>query len=156
MKQTTLSKRDIKDLNTEISKTYGVDDFFSKNDFMAMADDTYVMKDGTVMFFYKQDLLLPSLSLLLSNNFLKKIIVNMGAVPHVVRGADVMRPGIVGVDTYVKEKEIVVVVDENNLKPLAIGQSLFSKDEMQEMETGKMVLNLHYVGDEVWNYLNAE
>lgn len=152
MKQVTLSKKDIKGLNEEIKNNYGLDDFFEKDDFVALVDDTYILKDGEVMFFYKEDLLLPTLKLIISNNFLKNVVIDMGAVPFAAKGADMMRPGIVGVDAYVEEGNIVAIVDEKNLKPIAIGQSLFSKDEMMGMEVGKVVLNLHHVGDEVWNF----
>lgn len=152
MKQVTLSKRDLKDLNEELQKKYGLESFFSQDDFVALADETYIMKDGEVMFYYKEDLLLPSLRLLLKNNFLKNVIINMGAVPFIAKGADLMRPGIVGVDAYVVEGDIVSIVDEKNMKPIAVGESLFSKDEMQKLEIGKMVLNLHHVGDDIWNF----
>ncbi|MBW2996989.1 RNA-binding protein [Candidatus Woesearchaeota archaeon] len=156
MKQVTLSKKDIKDLNSEIKERYGREDFFAKNDFLKLADDTYVIKDGEVVFFYRENVLLPSLKLVLKNNFLKKVIVDMGAVPFAAKGADMMRPGIVGVDTGVEENDIVAIVDEKNLKPIAIGQSLFSKEEIQKMEAGKIVLNLHHVGDEVWDFSVGE
>jgi PUA domain protein len=152
MKQVTLSKKEIKELNTEINTTYGLEDFFSTDDFVTLAEDRYVLKDGEVTFFYKEELLLPSLKLVIKNNFLKNIIVDMGAVPFMAKGSDLMRPGVVGVDAYVKEGDIVAIVDEKNMKPLAIGQSLFSKDEIQEMEAGKVVLNIHHVSDEVWDF----
>jgi PUA domain protein len=152
MQQTTLSKRDINDLNEEVKDKYSIEGFFSEDDFVAMAEDTYILKDGELMFFYKEELLLPSLRLLLKNNFLKKVTINMGAVPFIAKGADLMRPGIVGVDAYVEEGNIVAIVDEKNMKPIAVGQSLFSKEEMERMEVGKIVLNLHHVGDDVWNF----
>jgi PUA-domain protein len=152
MKQLTLSKRDIRDINDEIKRLYGVNDFFSREDFLKIVDDTYIIQDGVVMFFYKEDLLLPSLRLVLKDNFLKNVVIDMGAVPFIAKGSDLMRPGIVGVDAYVEEGSIVAIVDEKNMKPVAVGQSLFSKDEIQDMEAGKVVLNLHFVGDEVWNF----
>jgi PUA-domain protein len=153
MKQLTLSKKEKKGLNEEILKAYGLVDFFQMGDFVVLVNDTYILKDSELMFFYTdEDVLLPSLKLILKKNFLLKIVVDMGAVPFVAKGADLMRPGIVGVDADVDEGSIVVIVDEQNMKPLAIGQSLFSKLEMEEMEAGKMVVNLHYVGDEVWNF----
>ncbi len=152
MKQVTLSKKDIKGLNEEIKNNYGREEFFSKDDFVALVDDMYVLLDGELVFFYKEDLLLPSLKLVIKNNFLKNVVVDMGAVPFAAKGADMMRPGITGVDADVKEGDVVAIVDENNLKPLAIGQTLFSKEEMMELEVGKMVLNLHHVGDDVWKF----
>ena len=152
MKQVTLSKKDIKGLNSEISKVYGVEDYFARDAFLKLVDNTFIIKDDEVAFFYKEDLLLPSLKLVLKKNFLKNVIIDMGAVPFIAKGSDLMRPGVVGVDPYVEEGSIVAIVDEKNMAPIAIGQSLFSKDEMQEMETGKVVLNVHYVGDDVWNF----
>ncbi|MFH1064693.1 MAG: PUA domain-containing protein, partial [Candidatus Woesearchaeota archaeon] len=99
---------------------------------------------------YKEDLLLPTLRLILQDNFLKKVVVDMGAVPFAAKGADMMRPGIIEVDTEVEQDDIVAIVDEKNRKPIAIGQTLFSKDEMLMMDRGKMVLNIHHVGDDIW------
>lgn len=152
MKQVTLSKKDIKALNKEINTHYGVEEFFTVEDFVALAEDTYILKDGEITFFYKEDLLLPSLKLLVKNNFLKNVVIDMGAVPFIAKGSDLMRPGIVGVDAYVEEGSVVAIVDERNMKPIAVGQSLFSKEELQEMEAGKVILNLHYVGDDIWNF----
>jgi len=156
MKQVTLNKKEVKDLNEEIEKKFGLKEFFSKDDFVRIAEEIYIVKENDFMFFYKEDVLLPTLTLLLKNNFLKNVIINMGAVPFIAKGADLMRPGITGVDAYVEEGSIVAIVDEKNMKPLAVGQALFSKDEMQEMEKGKMVLNLHHVGDDVWKICQRE
>ncbi|HII72654.1 TPA: DUF1947 domain-containing protein [Candidatus Woesearchaeota archaeon] len=151
MKQQTLSKKDIKELNKELKQLYGIEEFFDKSNSVFMLDDEYVMSEDIILFFYHENKLVPTLHLLLKQNFLKKVEVNMGAVPFVVKGADIMRPGIVGVDPDVKEGDLVAVVDETHNKPLAVGESLFSKEEMIEMEAGKMVLNIHHVGDQVWN-----
>jgi PUA domain protein len=152
MKQVTLRKKEIKGLNNEISTHYGIEDFFSKDDFITLAEDVYILKDGEIIFFYKNDLLLPTLKLILKKNFLKNVVIDMGAVPFAAKGSDMMRPGIVSVDANVEKGDIVAIVDEKNLKPIAVGQSLFSKEEIQGMKVGKVVLNLHHVGDEVWNF----
>ncbi|MBW2967218.1 DUF1947 domain-containing protein [Candidatus Woesearchaeota archaeon] len=149
-KQVTLSKKELRGLNEEIYRKFGVVGFFANSDFVVLREDTYILRDGELLFFYHEDLLLPALKLLLEDNFLKKVVVDMGAVPHIAKGADLMRPGIVGVDAYVEEGDIVAIVDEKNMKPIAVGEALFSKDEMMELEEGKMVRNLHHVGDEVW------
>jgi PUA domain protein len=43
-----------------------------------------------------------------------------------------------------------VIKDEKYMKPIAVGEALFSKDDIEKMEKGKMVLNYHHVGDKVW------
>ncbi len=156
MKQVTLSKKDVKDLNKEIAELYGIEKFFDKSNNVALLEDSYIICDGLMLFFYKEDKLIPTLHLLLKQNFLPKVAVNMGAVPFVAKGADIMRPGIVGVDPKVKEGDIVSIVDETHDKPLAVGESLFSKEEMEEMEAGKMILSLHHVGDKIWNFQKDE
>ena len=51
--------------------------------------------------------------------------VDTGAIPYVVNGADIMRPGIVAVTDDVKANAPVQIVDERHGKPLAIGIALF-------------------------------
>src|SRR3989338_11114538 len=45
-------------------------------------------------FFYQQNKLIPTLKILLEKPLLKKITVDMGAIPFIIKGADIMRPGI--------------------------------------------------------------
>lgn len=152
VKQRTLSKKEIKELNKEILKIYAMENFFDKSNSVFSVDDEYIFCDGLAVFFYWEDRLVPTLHLLLKHNFLKKLEVNMGAVPFMAKGADLMRPGIIGVDAGVSPGDIVAIVDENHNKPIAIGESLFSKEEIMGMEGGKIVMNIHHVGDNVWNF----
>jgi len=82
---------------------------------------------------------------------LPAVVVDMGAVPYICRGADVMAPGITEVRGEFERDELVVVRDERYGKALALGLSLFSSAEVREMRKGKAIKNLHYVGDEVWD-----
>ena len=84
---------------------------------------------------------------------LPKIVVDEGATPYVCRGADVMRPGIIKIIGDFPQNSFVVVVEEKYQKPIALGLSLHSSQEIWMYERGKMVKNLHYVGDDVWNFL---
>ena len=152
MEQVTLSKKDIKDINSELEKLYGVENFFDKSNKVFLVEDDFLSCDGINAFFYHEDVLVPTLHLLLQNNFLKKVEINMGAVPFIAKGADLMRPGIVGVDPGVEQGTMVAIVDETHNKPVAVGESLFSKEEMETMKVGKMVLNVHHVGDKVWSF----
>jgi PUA domain protein len=55
------------------------------------------------------------------------VVVDMGAVKFVAKGADIMSPGIVEADPNIREGDVVVVVEEKHNKPLAIGRSLIIK-----------------------------
>jgi PUA-domain protein len=79
------------------------------------------------------------------------VVVDMGAVYFVAKGADIMSPGIVEADPQIQEGDIVVVVEEKHHKPLAIGRSLITGDEMVKNSHGKAVKTLHFVGDKIWN-----
>ena len=46
----------------------------------------------------------------------------------------------------------VLIIDETHGKPLAIGVSLITGEEMVENDSGKAVETKHYVGDEIWNF----
>jgi PUA-domain protein len=81
----------------------------------------------------------------------RHIEVDMGAVAFMVKGADVMRPGIVAVSDDIIAGSPVLITEERHKKPLSIGIALYDSPTIQDMEKGKVVQNLHYVGDEIWN-----
>jgi len=78
------------------------------------------------------------------------VVVDMGAVPHICNGADVMAPGVVEVRGSFGPSSLVVVRDERHGKAIAIGTALVSSEEIKQMEKGKVVANMHYVGDRIW------
>lgn len=78
------------------------------------------------------------------------VTVDMGAVPFVVNGADVMGPGIIDADPDIKEGDMVWIRDVNNQRPLAIGASLRSGADLASKQPGKAIKSLHYVGDKLW------
>jgi len=96
---------------------------------------------------------LPVLTLLLNKQVdLKKIVVDKGAIRFVTNAADVMRPGITNIDPTIKKGDIVVIVDENHDRALAIGKAMLNADQMQETKAGKVVKNLHTIQDNVWEF----
>jgi PUA-domain protein len=82
-----------------------------------------------------------------------KVVVDMGAIPHVCNGANVMAPGIRRFEGQFKENDIIVVVDERHCRPIAIGEILFDDEKIKRVSQGTVVKNLYYVGDKTWNLL---
>jgi PUA-domain protein len=80
------------------------------------------------------------------------VIVDMGAVPYVCNGADIMAPGIVHVQGEFSKGDIILVVDEKHGKPLALGESLYDAEKARNVKQGAVVKNLHFVGDKIWNF----
>jgi len=102
------------------------------------------------VFFYDGEQLVPTLKLLQEQEVLKKIVVDIGAIKFVINGADVMRPGIKEIEAGIKKNEFIVIIDEKNKKPLAVGIALFDTEELEQMNSGKAIKNIHYLGDEIW------
>lgn len=82
-----------------------------------------------------------------------KAVVDMGAVPHVCNGADVMAPGIVDYRGSFGEGDIVFIVDEKYNKPLAVGVAVQNTEKAKTAKHGVIVKNVHFVGDRTWNFI---
>ncbi|UCD96524.1 MAG: DUF1947 domain-containing protein [Candidatus Bathyarchaeota archaeon] len=84
------------------------------------------------------------------------VVVDMGAVAFVCNGADVMAPGIVRYDGTFRKGEVVVVVDERHGRPLAVCFTLYDAGEAKKIKQGKVLENIHYVGDRLWTLLTGQ
>ncbi|MBI4918902.1 RNA-binding protein [archaeon] len=144
-----LSKSEVKELNVKLKELYNLEEFFNKKDILIL-EDNLIKKDNELLFFYHENNPVPTLKLLMKNNFLKKITVDMGAVKFVINGADIMRKGIKKIDETIKKGDYVTVIDETHSKPLAVGVALLNYAEMQKQTEGKSIQNIHRVGDELW------
>jgi len=83
-------------------------------------------------------------------SLMPKVVVDMGAVPHICNGADVMAPGIRAFHGDFERGDLVVIVDERHSKALAIGEALFSHEEVLKVDQGIVIRNIHFVGDKTW------
>ncbi|MFX0010366.1 MAG: PUA domain-containing protein [Candidatus Hermodarchaeota archaeon] len=115
--------------------------------------DTLYAVNNVLTLWKSKEGYIPVLTLLLNKQVaLKKIVVDQGAIRFVANAADVMRPGITHIDPSIKKGEIVVIVDENHDRALAIGKAMFDAKEMDEKKGGKVVKNLHTIQDNVWKF----
>ena len=93
---------------------------------------------------------------LVFNEFLAsspKVVINMGAVPHVCNGANIMAPGITSFEGEFREGDFVLIVDEKHSKPIAIGEIIYDMDAAKNVTHGIVVRNVHFVGDKIWNFI---
>jgi PUA domain protein len=81
---------------------------------------------------------------------LPKVVVDMGAVRFVCNGADIMAPGIIEMDEL-RKGDLVVIRDVTHGKALAIGIANSSSSDIRSTRKGKVVKNIHYVGDKIWD-----
>ena len=118
-------------------------------------DGSIIFADGVPILIRKKDLWIPSLKFETVIDSLPKVIVDMGAVPHITNGAQIMRPGIRLISDNFRKNDFIVIQDERFQKSLAIGTADVASESMKEMTKGKVITNLHYVGDDFWNAFNT-
>jgi PUA domain protein len=95
----------------------------------------------------------PTLIFIEALSLVPKVVVDMGAIPHVCNGADIMAPGIVHVRGDVKKGDFVFVVDEKYGKAIAVGKALCDMSEAAKPKQGVVIRNIHFVGDKLWNFI---
>ncbi len=146
MKRTQLRSKDVR----QELEAFNVN--LSKKDRVELIEDelTLLRINDVNAFFKLQQRWIPTLRYLQANNVLKTVVVDMGAIKFLIGGADVMRPGIVEIDQTIVKDEVIVIVDVNNQKPIAVGVALLSGEEMKKAASGKVIKNIHYVGDKIW------
>ena len=150
--RTILKDRDVKPLIEELNKIPGLETLSHKSrvEIETVKSSQIIFVDGQPMAFRSGGTLLPVLTNSAALERIPRVTVDMGAVPHVVGGADIMAPGIRKVQGTFGEKQLVVIIDEKHGKSLAVGLALMNSETLSSAKKGKVITNLHYVGDEIW------
>src|SRR5207245_7427330 len=156
--RTILKDRDSKPLIEDLNKIPGFEHLSRKSrvETEMVKSSEVIFVDGLPVAFKRERQFIPVLTNTVALEKMPRVTVDMGAVPHVVGGADVMAPGIRRVEGSFGEKELVVIVDEKHGKFLAVGRSLLASGELTATKKGKVVANIHYVGDPVWEVIKSQ
>jgi PUA-domain protein len=153
----SLKSKEAKQVLTQASQTLKVDlealAGAKANIEVAEADFATVYLINQKPALYKTgDRVLPTLLFTELQTHLPKIVVDMGAVPYVCKGADIMAPGIVRIEGEFSKGDLVLVVDLKHGKALALGEAAYDAEAARQTKQGPVVKNLHYVSDKIWNY----
>jgi len=111
--------------------------------------------DGRPLLYGIEGKILPTLLFTELSNWLPKIVVDMGAVPYVCKGADIMAPGIVRIEGEFSRGDLVLVVDVKHGKMLVLGEALYDGEDAKKVEKGAVVKSLHFVSDKIWDTAKA-
>ena len=112
------------------------------------SDAQIITGDGIKILKIEEDYL-PFLS---ETETLKKfpnVMVDMGAVKFMCKGANLMRPGIKKFTEFEKDS-LVCIIEESQHKFLAVGKAMVSSSELETMEKGEIIKNMHYISDTFW------
>ena len=156
--RTILKDRDSKPLIEELRRLPNQEHLTHKArvEVETVKDSEIVFVDGVAIAFRRKGELAPVLTNTSALDGMPKITVDMGAVPHVAGGADIMAPGIRKVNGEFAERQILVVVDEKHGKYLAVGRALTGSGPMAATKKGKVVENVHFVGDLIWEVIKPK
>lgn len=148
-----LREKDAQSLFSEFEHRYGmkVDDTKKPVDVAFLKTQKAIFYNGEIIGLIFNEKNAPSIRGILRFGASKmSVTVDMGAVPFVCNGADVMSPGIREADSKIKKGDIVWINDINNRKPLAIGEAMYDYAEFIKGDRGKAIKSLHVIGDDLW------
>ena len=138
---------------TQLTDVFGVE-VFSEKDAVDIAESTdfdlIFVNNDILGIIYEDKPFLTVRGILKYKPEKRAVTVDMGAVPYVTNGADVMGPGIVDADQSVSEGDLVWIRDIKNKVPLAVGVALRDGAGLSAKEKGKAIRTLHNVGDKLW------
>jgi PUA domain protein len=110
----------------------------------------FLVVDGKYTFVETGGAILPFVGSKELVSLLPSAYIDEGAIKFILKGADVMRPGISRFDDWGDKDKLLVIRDTDKSRALAIGRSQVSSSEMASMSKGVSVKNLHHAGDRAW------
>jgi len=150
LKSNLISKSETDDLLKQVSAQWKIEIPKAKNLKMhRIMDNVQIFTANDIMILKIEETYLPFLS---QTSLLEKfphVLVDMGAVKFMCNGANVMRPGIRSHSEFDRE-QVVCVIEESQHKFLAVGKSLVPSSELETMEKGEVIKNMHYISDKYW------
>ena len=150
MKSNLISKSETTTLLKTVSERWGIELPKMKNvKVHQILDDAQIITGNGIKILKVDDDYLPFLS---ETEMLEKfpaVTVDMGAVKFMCKGANLMRPGIKEFTEFEKDK-LVCIVEESQHKFLAVGKSVVSSTELETMDKGEVIKNIHYISDKFW------
>ncbi len=152
-KRKRMRDKDVKALAQEMEEVTGVPVFTAADgvDMAESADFDLVFVKGDILGIVREGKPFLTIRGVLKYRPTKRYVtVDMGAVPFVTNGADIMGPGITEADPEIAEGDLVWIRDIRNGQPLAIGVALRSGADLAEKQSGKAVKTIHFVGDRLW------
>ena len=150
MKSNLISKSETSSLLKTVSEIWGIDFPKIKNlKVHQILDEAQIITGNGIKILKINDDYLPFLSEIETLKKFPNVMVDMGAVKFMCKGANVMRPGIKKFTEFEKDK-LVCIIEESQQKFLAVGKAMVSSSELENMEKGEVIENIHYISDKFW------
>ncbi|HIE47195.1 MAG: PUA domain-containing protein [Nitrosopumilus sp.] len=150
MKSNLISKSETVSLLKIVSESWGMEFPKIKNlKVHQITNDAQIIIGQGIKILKINDDYLPFLSETETLEKFPSVTVDMGAIKFMCKGANLMRPGIKKFTEFDKDK-LVCIIEESQHKFLAVGKSMVSSSELEEMQKGEIIKNMHYISDNFW------
>lgn len=150
MKSNLISKSETTSLLKTVSERWSIELPKNKNlKVHQISNEAQIITGNGIKILKINEDYLPFLS---ETEILKKfpnVTVDMGAIKFMCKGANVMRPGIKNYTEFKKDK-MVCIVEESQHKFLAVGKSFVDSSEIESINKGEIIKNMHYISDKYW------
>jgi len=154
LKRQVASKHDSRDYIERVQSSSGMKLGVSRSSQVEIIEPQdglrFLVIDGKHTFLEKDGLLVPFVGSQPTVALLPSAYIDDGAIKYILKGADVMRPGIVRYDQWGEKDALVVVRDEKKGRGLAVGRANIASEEMAGVAKGVSIRNLHHAGDGYW------
>ena len=155
MKRHFASKHDSRDYIERIQQAYGRPLDLQKSSQVELIEPEdgvrFLVVDGKYTFVEMGETIVPFVGSREVIDGMPAVRIDDGAVKYILKGADVMRPGISSYDDWGDKDRLVIVRDQAKGRGLAVGRSMVASSEMQSLSKGACVKNVHHAGDKAWD-----
>jgi PUA domain protein len=150
LKSNLISKSETTALLKTVSERWGIEFPKIKNvKVHQILDDAQIITGDGIKILKVNDDYLPFLTEIEMLKKFPAVTVDMGAVKFMCKGANLMRPGIKEFTEF-KKDNLVCIVEESQHKFLAVGKAMVDSSELESMEKGEIIENIHYISDRFW------
>ncbi len=156
MKRQVASKHDSRELISEVERSTGIHLEVPRSAQVEIIEpeegSKFVIVDGRFTFVNADGSgYIPFVGSAETVGLFPSVTIDEGALKYIIKGADVMRPGISKYDDWGDAGKIVVVREDKKGRAAAIGRTAVRSSEMAELKKGNCVKNIHHAGDKFWD-----
>lgn len=156
MKRHVVSKHDSRELISQVEESTGVRLGVPRSaqvEIVQPDDETkFAIIDGRFTFVSSgEGGYIPFVGSTEAASLFPSVTIDEGALKYIIKGADVMRPGITKYDDWGEAGRLVVVREDKRGRAAAVGRAAVKSSEMAELKKGNCVRNLHHAGDKIWD-----
>lgn len=153
-----LSNSSIKQIKTQFP--VDLSEFIAKEDtfesIKTVDKVSYVFRNGVPVFQMDGNRYMPTVKCIhLVPSMLTKVVVDKGAIKHLINGADVMAPGLrhpTSVYPPVSVGELVAIYGCDKHTALGVGEIVMDNSQVEEKKTGVAIKLLSHLGDKIYSH----